>query len=64
MRRLHKPFRIDGMLDKLHDQREHLAIQISLLNEAEVADPERGAALTRDLAAIELGIKHHRRTDP
>jgi hypothetical protein len=48
------------MLDKLHDQREHLAIQISLLNDAEVADPERGAALTRDLAAIVNGISHHR----
>lgn len=52
------------MLDKLHEQREHLAIQISLLNDAEIADPERVAALSRDLATIELDIKHHRRTDP
>ena len=50
------------MLDKLHDQREHLSIQISLLNEAEIVDRERLADLTRDLASIELNIKHSGRS--
>ena len=48
------------MLDRLNEQREQLAIEISLLREAEVADPERLSTLENELAAVETSIKQHR----
>ena len=57
---MHRLSRTDFKLDRLNEQREQLAIEISLLREAEVADPERLSTLENELAAVETSIKQHR----
>jgi hypothetical protein len=44
----------------LNEERDHVCIQISLLNDAETADLPRLGALKAKLAALELRISKHR----
>ena len=44
----------------LNEERDHVAIQISLLADALIANPERLGALERKLAALELRISRYR----
>lgn len=50
----------DAALDVLNEERDHVCIQISLLNDAETADLPRLGALKAKLAALELRISKHR----
>jgi hypothetical protein len=54
MRRILKP--ADPTLIGLYDERDHVAIQISLLNNSEATDPDRAEVLTRTLAGLEQKI--------
>ena len=52
--------RTDAALDALNDERDHLAIQVSLATDAEQPDSQRLAALRQKLAGIELKISNYR----
>jgi len=55
--------RTDPALDELNDQREHLAIQVSLLADAEIPEPERLAAMRDRLMMLERRISNYRPAD-
>lgn len=55
--------RTDAALDALNDQREHLAIQVSLLADAETPEPARLAALRERLMMLEWRISRYRHAD-
>jgi hypothetical protein len=52
--------RKDEALDALNDERDHLAIQISLAADAEAPDSLRLAALRQKMNVLESRIQHHR----
>jgi hypothetical protein len=60
MNRIARP---DTALDALNDEREHLAIQVSLLADAETPDPARLAILRDKLITLERRISHYRPAD-
>ena len=55
--------RPDSALDALNEEREHLAIQLSLAAEAESSDAARLAALRDRLAMLERRIDNYKPTD-
>jgi uncharacterized protein involved in exopolysaccharide biosynthesis len=55
--------RTDAALDALHEERDHLAIQISLLNDSATPDPPRLSALRQQLKALEHRIAQYRPAD-
>ena len=55
--------RTDPTLDEMNDERAHLAIQISLLADADVPDPARLDALRLEMRNLELRISKHRPSD-
>jgi len=55
--------RTDAALDALNDEREHLAIQVSLLADAEIPEPARLAVLRDRLAMLERRISNYRPAD-
>lgn len=50
----------DSALDALNDERDHLAIQISLAADSEGLDMTRLSALRQKLARLELKIQNYR----
>lgn len=50
----------DAALDALNDERDHLAIQISLAADSVGPDAMRLSALRQKLASIELKIQNYR----
>ena len=52
--------RTDHALDALNDERDHLAIQISLATDAETPDPMRLAALRQKMTNLEIRIQNYR----
>lgn len=52
--------RPDAALDALNDERDHLAIQVSLAADAEQPDLQRLDALRQKLAKVELQIGNYR----
>lgn len=50
----------DAVLDALNDERDHLAIQISLAADSEGPDAMRLSALRQKLASLELKIQNYR----
>jgi len=52
--------RPDSALDALNEEREDLAIQVSLLADAEFPEPERLAILRDKLLTVERRISNHR----
>jgi hypothetical protein len=57
---MHRVSRPDPWLDRLNYDRDHLAIQISLLADAETKDPARLAVLRIRLDSLERRISEHR----
>lgn len=55
--------RLSQPLTQLREERDHVAIQINLLNNAESPDAARLTALERKLAALELSISRWRPPD-
>ena len=55
--------RRDSVLDALNDEREHLAIQVSLLADAETPEPARLTAMRDRLTLLERRISNYRPTD-
>ena len=55
--RIHKR---DAALDAMNDERDHLAIQISLLDDAHQPNIARLAALRHALIMLERRIAHHK----
>ena len=55
--------RKDQALDALNDERDHLAIQISLQDDAETPNPARLAALRQKLTILEHRIAQYRPVD-
>ena len=51
---------VDRALIDLHDQRDHLSIQISLLRDADVVNPAALLAMQRNLSALDNRISLHR----
>jgi hypothetical protein len=60
---MHRVARPDPTLDKMRDERAHLAIQISLLANGEVPDPTALDALRLKLDNLERRISKHRPSD-
>jgi hypothetical protein len=52
--------RPDSALDALNEEREDLAIQVSLLADAEIPEPARLAILRDKLFNLERRISNHR----
>ena len=52
--------RPDATLDAMNDERDHLAIQISLLDDAETPNAARLAALRHSLIMLERRISQYR----
>lgn len=52
--------RTDATLQALNDERDHLAIQISLLDDAETPNAARLAALRNKLITLEQRISSYR----
>ena len=52
--------RTDATLDALNEERDHLAIQVSLLDDAETPDPVGLAALRQQLSMLERRISHYK----
>ena len=57
---MNRAARTDLALDALNEERDHLTIQISLQDHAETPDPQRLAALRRELDGVERRIRNHR----
>ena len=55
--------RPDAAFDALNEEREHLAIQLSLAADAESSDAARLAALRDRLAMLERRIDNYKPTD-
>ena len=55
--------RKDEALDALNDERDHLAIQLSLAADAEAPDSMRLSALRQRLTSLELKIHNYRPAD-
>jgi hypothetical protein len=55
--------RTDATLNALNDERDHLAIQISLLADTDAPEPARLSALHRKLEMVEHRISHYRPVD-
>ena len=55
--------RSDTALDALNDERENIAIQVSLLADAEMPDPARLAFLRDRLMMLERRISNHKPAD-
>lgn len=53
----------DATLDALNEERDHLAIQVSLQDYAETPEPDRLAALRKKLAMLEQRISNYRPAD-
>ena len=51
---------VDRALVDLHDQRDHLSIQISLLKDGEVVDPAALIMMQRKLSLLDSRISTHR----
>ena len=60
---MHRLARPDAALDALNDERDHLAIQVSLLADAETPDPARLAVLRDRLTMLERRINNYREAD-
>ena len=58
--RLHKISHVDHALNRLRDERDHLAILLSLAADAEARDWSRVDALERKLKAVERSITAYR----
>lgn len=52
--------RNDAGLNALNDERDHLAVQISLAADVELPDPKRLSALRQKLAGLEVRIENYR----
>jgi len=57
---MHRVSKSDPALDALNDERDHLAIQISLLGDAEAPDPARLVAMRDRLLLLDRRISHYR----
>lgn len=57
---MHRTPKSDSELDRLSEERDHLAIQLSLARDAETVDPHRLSALQRQLAALEAEISRYK----
>jgi predicted nuclease with TOPRIM domain len=57
---MHRVAKKDPELDRLHDERDHLKIQISLLDEAVAPEPGKLAMMKRKLEALQQQISKHR----
>ena len=57
---MHRAVKPDETLERLGDERDQLAIQISLANDAENPDLGRVEALRRSLAEVERQIRAYR----
>lgn len=57
---MHRIAHTDEALSRLHDERDHLAIQLSLAADAEACDWSRVDALERKLKAVERSIIAYR----
>ena len=53
----------DVALDALQDERDHLAIKLSLLKDAPEIDRRAIADMQQELLALERRISHHRPAD-
>ena len=51
---------VDRALVDLHDQRDHLSIQISLLKDADIVDSAALLAMQRNLSLLDNRISMHR----
>jgi cell division protein FtsB len=51
--------KVDATLDKLNDERDHINIQISLLNDGPQSDPARMQRLQRTVEDLEQRIAKH-----
>ena len=60
MSRLSRP---DKILEALNEERDHVEIQISLLDDAETPDPPRLKALRQKLISLQQRIATHRISD-
>ena len=60
---MHRVSRPDAILDTLNDERDHLAIQISLLGDSETPDPARLAMLRDQLFMLERRISQYKPAD-
>ena len=57
---MHRKQRSDAAFDDLCEQRDHVAIQVSLVWDAEPADLVRLSALQRELRALDRQIFNHK----
>ena len=57
---MHRVAHTDEALGRLRDERDHLAIQLSLAADAEASDWSRVDALERKLKAVERSITAYR----
>ena len=60
---MHRVARPDASLDAMNDERDHLAIQISLLDDAQTPNAARLAALRHALIILERRISQYSPTD-
>ena len=60
---MHRKQRSDAAFDDLCEQRDHVAIQVSLAWDAEPADLVRLSALQRELRALDDQIFNHKPAD-
>lgn len=60
MNRLPRP---DAALDALNEERDHIAIQISLLNDSERPDPARLTALQQKMVELRRQISRYKPAD-
>lgn len=56
---MHRKQRLDAAFDDLCEQRDHVAIQVSLALDAEPTDLVRLSALQRELRALDRQIFNH-----
>lgn len=57
---MHRKQRSDAAIDALCEQRDHVAIQVSLAWDADPADLVRLSALQRELRALDRQIFNHK----
>ena len=62
-RPMNRMFRTDAALDRLNDERDHVAIQVNLAWDADPPDLVRLAALQRKLDGLRLKIHNYQPAD-
>lgn len=60
---MHRSSKTDAELDRLNEERDDLAIRVSLAWDADPPDLPKLSQLQRELAAIEVKIARHPRSD-